>query len=449
MSWQNKVVWAEGLFLVPQLFQQQERYLESYAHKRAQPLSSFYWGLSRYEIDKESLSLGKLILKDAAGVFNDGTPFDIPGNNPPPPPLTILPEHLEQTIYLAIPIRVPNGEETAFDNASHSLARYEAFDYELCDGNAIQQPERTVQLSRLRMRLLPGNEMTDGWIGLPLTRIRSVNPNGSIDLYEDTHVPPVNAISADKVLFGWVQQIHGLVYLRAQSLAERLSGAGLSKGEAIEVADYLLLQILNRYDPYMGHLLQVGTISPEIIYTTLLSLNAELSTYVRPSTRRPKKHIPYKHDALYDCIKPLVDDAQQLLSEVLVRSAQQIQLDEGGHGMYLSVIDTTTLTSFSSLVIAAAAQMPMDVLQTRFIAQSKIAPSGILNDIVRSHLPGIAIQAMPVPPRQIPFNAGYIYFEILRNGPLWEAVRKNGNLAMHLAGEFPGLELQLWGIRDQ
>ena len=67
MSWYNKVAWSEGLFLRPQLFQQQERYLEHLAHKRAAALSPFFWGFSRYGIDAESLSLGKVVLSSAAG----------------------------------------------------------------------------------------------------------------------------------------------------------------------------------------------------------------------------------------------------------------------------------------------------------------------------------------------------------------------------------------------
>lgn len=47
MSWYNKVAWSEGLFLRPQLFQQQERYLEHLAHKRAATLSPFFWGFIR------------------------------------------------------------------------------------------------------------------------------------------------------------------------------------------------------------------------------------------------------------------------------------------------------------------------------------------------------------------------------------------------------------------
>jgi type VI secretion system protein ImpJ len=153
MSWYNKVAWSEGLFLRPQLFQQQERYLEHLAHKRTASLSPFYWGFNQYSIDAESLSLGKLVLASAAGIFSDGTPFDAPGQTVPPAPLTILPEHLEQVIHLAVPIRTPNGEETTFDDAvasAASLARFSVFDVELRDANSVGQGPKTVQLSRLR-----------------------------------------------------------------------------------------------------------------------------------------------------------------------------------------------------------------------------------------------------------------------------------------------------------
>lgn len=76
----NKVVWSEGLFLRPQIFQQQERYLEYFVHQRASSSGLFFWGFSQYEIDREALAYGKLVLRSASGVFPDGTPFDIPGH---------------------------------------------------------------------------------------------------------------------------------------------------------------------------------------------------------------------------------------------------------------------------------------------------------------------------------------------------------------------------------
>ena len=88
MSWNNRVVWSEGQFLLPQMFQQQERYLEHVIHHRSLPLSPFFWGFSQYDIDGEALNIGKLVLKEAAGIFVDGTPFNAPGHTPLPPPLT-------------------------------------------------------------------------------------------------------------------------------------------------------------------------------------------------------------------------------------------------------------------------------------------------------------------------------------------------------------------------
>jgi type VI secretion system protein ImpJ len=447
MSWHNKVVWSEGLFLRPQLFQQQERYLEQYAHKRAAPLSPFFFGFNHYSIDAEALALGKVIVKSASGIFADGTPFDAPGSTPPPAPLTIRAEHLEQLIYLAVPIRVPNGEETTFDNAADSLARYAVFDTELRDANSIAQGPKTVQLSNLRLRLVPEKELTDAWIGLPLTRVTAIRADGSIEL-DSTLVPPVSGYGASELLTTWLARIHELSRMRANALAGRLTGGDGKASTAAEVSDYLLLQTLNRYEPLLQHLRRVPTTSPADLYALLLGMAGELSTYVRAETRRPlDTHPAYQHTAPHLCLKPLVDDTHILLNAVLVRSAQSIRLEERGHGMRNAVVDPVDMQGFSAVVLAVSAQMPPDLLQQQFAAQAKVGPSERLPDLVRGHLPGIALQALPVPPRQIPFNAGYVYYELSRMGALWEQVARHGGLALHVAGEFPLLKLELWGVR--
>ncbi|OWJ63122.1 type VI secretion system baseplate subunit TssK [Paraburkholderia caledonica] len=447
MSWHNKVVWSEGLFLRPQLFQQQERYLEHYAHKRAATLSPFFFGFSHYSIDSEALALGKVIVKSASGIFADGTPFDAPGSTPPPAPLTIRAEHLEQSICLAVPVRVPNGEETTFENSADSLARYAAFDTELRDTNSIAQGPKSVQLSNLRLRLVPQKELTDAWIGLPLTRVKTIRADGSIEL-DDTLVPPVAGYGASDLLSSWLTKIHDLTRLRANTLAARLTGGDGKAGTASEVTDYLLLQTLNRYEPLLQHLRRVPTTSPADLYALLLSMAGELSTYVRTDTRRPlDSHPPYQHISPHACLKPVVDDTHRLLNAVLVRSAQSILLNDQGYGMRNAVVDPVEMQGFTAVVLAVSAQMPPDTLQQQFAAQAKVGPSERLPDLVRGHLPGIALQSLPVPPRQIPFNAGYIYYELSRLGPLWEQVERHGGLALHVAGEFPSLKLELWGVR--
>ncbi len=446
MSWTNKVVWSEGLFLRPQLFQQQERYLEHFAHRRTAPLTPFFWGFNHFRIDSESLSLGKLVLASASGVFADGTPFEAPGQNPPPAPLNLLPEHLEQVIYLAVPIRTPNSEETNFDDAPGSLARFNVFDTELRDANSIGQGPKPAQLALLRLRLVPKKELTDGWIGLPLARMTALRSDGSAEL-DSTLIPPVTGYGGSDLLTKWLVQIHGTAKLRADALAKRLSGSDGKSAEAAEITDYLLLQIVNRYEPLLDHLLNVKETSPEDAYTLLRSMAGELSTYVRTQTRRPNPCQSYLHLEPYLSFADLIKDVQALLNDILIRSAQSIPLQLRTHGMRVASVEPSTLAGFSSLVLAVAAQMPPDQLALQFPAQSKVGPSDRLPEQVRLHLPGISLTPLPVPPRQIPFNVGFVYFQVEPRGPLWEHMLQHGGIGLHVAVEFPQLRLELWGVR--
>lgn len=115
--------------------------------------------------------------------------------------------------------------------------------------------------------------------------------------------------------------------MRANSLAERLTGSDKHGHEAAEVSDYLLLQVLNRFGPLLIHMSKTP-LSPEVLYRNLCALAGELSTYVRPQTRRPEEYKEYKHLTPYAGLKSVVDEVQYLLNAVLIRGAQRIPLEE-------------------------------------------------------------------------------------------------------------------------
>ncbi|KAB1401001.1 type VI secretion system baseplate subunit TssK, partial [Salmonella enterica subsp. enterica serovar Schwarzengrund] len=90
MSWNDRVVWSEGQFLLPQMFQQQERYLEHVMHYRSLHLTPPLCGRRHHNIDGEALTIGTLILKEESRIFPDGTPLNLPDHTPMPPPLPLL-----------------------------------------------------------------------------------------------------------------------------------------------------------------------------------------------------------------------------------------------------------------------------------------------------------------------------------------------------------------------
>lgn len=445
----NKVVWSEGLFLRPQLFQQQERYFEYYAHKRAATISPFFWGFAHYDIDQEALSYGKLVLRAGRGVLPDGTPFDIPGHAGLPEPLTITPDHLGKLIFLAVPLRLDNSDETIFDlRDSGSLARFAAFEAELNDTNAIRQGPKPVQLARLRLNLIAESEMTESWIGLPLTRVKAIQADGSVLLHTDDYIPPVTGYAASSLLTEWLTHLNGLVRMRADMLANRLAGSDGKASASAEVVDYLLLQIFNKYEPVLDHLRHVPELPPITLYQELAKFSGELSTFIRTRTRRPAGAPGYDHARLYPSIRPLVEELHYLLNQILIRAGQAIDLQAKGNGVWTAAMLPGELREFSNLVLAVHARLPMDVLQQQFSAQVKISAPQQLHELVRSHLPGLVLQALPVPPRQIPYHSGYVYFDLLQSGPFWEKIAGTGALALHIAGDFPELKMELWGVRS-
>jgi type VI secretion system protein ImpJ len=68
--------------------------------------------------------------------------------------------------------------------------------------------------------------------------------------------------------------------------------------------------------------------------------------------------------------------------------------------------------------------------------------------MVRLQLPGIRLSALPVAPRQIPFHAGKTYFKLDITSEELAQLEMSGGFALHVSGNFPGLQLQFWAIKE-
>ena len=215
----RKVVWAEGMFLRPQHFQQQERYLEFFAHSRALASEGYFWGFHELEIDVEALALGKLVLNKAVGIFPDGTPFSMPGTDTLPEPLEILPNMKGERVFLSLPMRRLGTVEVEFD-AHEVLARYRAADAELSDCNSEGGEPAPAQLAHMRSRLLPQSASTDSWLQLGVTEIVDRRSDGTV-LLESRHIPPSVSYGQSALLQAMVDDIAGLLQTIRQELALR------------------------------------------------------------------------------------------------------------------------------------------------------------------------------------------------------------------------------------
>jgi len=125
----------------------------------------------------------------------------------------------------------------------------------------------------------------------------------------------------------------------------------------------------------------------------------------------------------------------------------QIELQDHKQGRYVGLITDRSLLRQAGFVLAVKAQMASETLRTHFPAQSKLGPLEKMRDLVKLQLPGIALQPLAVVPRQIPYHAGFSYFELDTTADLWKQLDNSGGLGIYVTGNFPALELALWAIR--
>lgn len=444
MGWENKVVWGEGLFLQPQHLQQQERYLERLIRTSTAGLAPFTYGLTQLDIDTDLLTLGKFAVRSAAGILPDGTPFSIPGDVDHPPPID-LPETLRNvTIFLILPTRQPGALETAPAERTETAARFTVGEHEAIDTNAGFQSTAAVPIGKLRLRYALENDSRSGFVALGLVRAIEVRADRSVML-EEGYIPPLLVCAASGLLSGFVSQLEGLLHHRAEALAGRVSETA-TRGAA-EMADYLLLQVCNRYEPVLTHLAAtVGQLHPESLYRVLLALAGELATFTE-SRKRPPAFPPYRHDDLHGTFRPVIAMLRQALSAVLEQTAVPIPLQERKFGIRVGPIVDRSLVTDATWVLAVKAQIPAETLRRGFPNQIKIGPVEQIRELINVALPGIAVRALPVAPRQLPYYAGTSYFELDRTSPYWAALARSGGVAIHITGDLPGLEVECWAIR--
>ena len=442
MTWTNRVVWQEGMFLRAQHFQQQDRYLEAVVRGRTAALRAHPWGVVEMAIDRDLLATGRFALSAAAGVFEDGTPFALPGEADHPPPLELPDSARNALVFLAIPVRQPGAVEIAADGGTDG--RYTLRGFEAYDTHSASPQPAELQIGRLKLRYMLESEERSGWLTIGLARVVEVAADRRVTL-DERWIAPALVCSAVPPLAGLLTEFSGMLNQRGEALAARRVAPG-QRGVA-EVQDFLLLQTVNRWQKLLGHWADSGNVHPETFYATLLQMAGEFATYTE-ATRRPNAYPAYRHDDLQRSFAPVVADLRRSLSAVIEATAVPIPLQERRHGVRVGPIVDRTILRAASFVLCVQSEVPTESLRRLFPTQVKIGAVEQIRELVNVALPGIAVRPLPVAPRQIPFYAGASYFELDRNSPHWQHMQNSGGFAIHVSGDFPGLRIELWAIRS-
>ncbi|SON55888.1 type VI secretion protein, family [Hartmannibacter diazotrophicus] len=441
MSWYSKVVWSEGLFLRQHHLQQNDRYLEHQIDLRTRQMSPYPWGFAEISYDRDLAQQNKFALRSASGIFQDGTPFDLPSTSPLPEPIDI-PEGADQlTVYLTLPVASANMREIDMAESLHG-SRYVRDVEPLIDSASQMQVEETIEVAHPRLAYDLRKSPKPGFHCLAVARIIDVRDNTF--LTDDRFAPPMLACHGHPVVSGWIERVIGWVDVRLQELSRYAADA--SSGGGLQTFDYFMLQLLNRQINVLKHLRRSKYVHPEQLYVELLGLAGELATFT--TSRLAAEYPPYDHDNLLQTFEPLLSDIQRFLS-IDVGRAIRLDLTQMAANAYVAQVVDRSLFANATFVLEVSANMPLRDIQMQIPDLCKVGPKSRMREIVLSNLPGIQLVQMPTPPRQIRVLTNHVYFYLDKSSPLWPEFSAAASIGIHFSGEWPNLELDLWAILEE
>ncbi|TFH91182.1 type VI secretion system baseplate subunit TssK [Vibrio ouci] len=440
----NRVIWNEGLFIKPQHFQQQQRYSEYFMDERLSTVSRYLYGISEFEFNPEYLSFGRIAIERAVGVMPDGSVFRIPQEDVHPDALEIEDASLaNQLVYLAVPLRSESLREINWPDAQ-GTGRYESRRLEVRDVHTLQGDMTTIDVSPIRIQLMLEKEDRSAYASMAVGRILEKRPDGSVVMDPDFIPCHVN-VAANSSLHRFINEISGLMRERAKNIAQRIGSP--AQGGVADVSDFMLLQALNRLQPQIHHLAELRSLHPERLFESLSTVVGELATFTDES-RLPPNTVSYNHDMPTESFWPLIRNLRQALSVVLEPRAVAIQLDKRKYGLMVAPIQDPQLMQTADFIIAVKARMPMDDLRRQFTQQTKVSSVEKIRELISLQLPGVPLVVLPVAPRQLPYHAGYIYYQLDKTSSAWQQLSQSSGFAFHIAAAFDDLDLQFWAIRD-
>ncbi|UXI02680.1 type VI secretion system baseplate subunit TssK [Photobacterium sp. TY1-4] len=441
MSDFSRVAWTEGMFLRPQHFQQQERAFLSELASTLEKSKPYYWGVYNIIIDESLLNLSQFGIITLSAQMQDGVSISLPKKDALPSPLKIEKNTRDKTVYLAIPADKSNGLNLS-DLNSTKVTRFHFEDHEIVDNSVGSEASEIIQVTKYSLELTTDENSLSGYVVLPIARIKEVDDDGKVVL-DDKFIPPTINSQSNSNIKRFIHDLRSVVKLRADSIASRL---GQGQGTSNSIIDFLMLQALNRYEPLLIHLEQTNGTHPEEIFRIICSMSGEMATFSSHNKRPPILPV-YQHDELTTVFGSLMLVVNQYMSTVLEQTALQLNIESAKYGIKVVTVPDKTLFDSGVFVLSVKADISVEELRKRFPAQIKIGPVEHIRDLVNNQLPGVSISPLPVAPRQIPYNAGYHYFQLDQKNSYWNRLSASGGIALHLSGRYPNLDIQMWAIK--
>ncbi|MGK5024730.1 type VI secretion system baseplate subunit TssK [Janthinobacterium sp. RB2R34] len=448
MSIALKVLWAEGLTLDAQHFQQLDLYHEAHLRHIAAAINPCAWGVQFARWDLDCVTSNTLQAQALTLIFRDGEVCQAPLADELPLAVDLgqLPadEH-SFVFYAALPAFKAHGGNLATDAVSCDTSRYVPFDAQTQDlyTDALSS---NVSYLRKKLRLLSHLDVRDAHDCIPVVKLRRKD-DGRFEI-DPTFMAPSLSVEVDPAMRDMLRSLLGKLSAKAEALyrLQRQPRGNAIEAHSGDVTSFWMLGTVSAAHASLAHCARSGHCHPQQLFEKMTALAGELMAFSRQYAVAQLPVYHHEHPAPgFDALNTIIGE---LLDTVVSSRYVVIPLDfDKERGPYYQGKIAATLTERKAgLYLAVSAHMPALNLVAEVPRQLKIASPHDIEALIRSALPGLQLVHMAQVPMEVPVRPNAYYFSIDSRGELYEAMMKSQAIAIYAPSTFTDLRLELFAI---
>ncbi|MFC0337328.1 type VI secretion system protein ImpJ [Kushneria avicenniae] len=446
MSKRNRIMWSEGMFLLPQHFQYQDEFHQRQQVAARQSQTPFHWGVQQLAFDEGALEQGTLRLTRLKLVFPDGTLVDAPQHDPLPlgRDLNELSRNAEVRIYAALKVVEPWAPSYLNEHGPRSgnrrfIQRFDSM-VDLNEGSL----ENELGTLELNVTLLMEGDSLDGYTSCPIALLKR-NAAGGFSLETREFMPPSLHLFSSSLPLEIGNRLIGMLQARSEALSGRRRERADQVAEfgSSDVTLFWLLYTINRAYPQLSHLLAHTGCHPERLYHFLAELAASLMTF---SMSHALADIPeYDHRDPAPSLLALEQVVRELLDVVVPNQYIPIPLEQTRPSYYVGRLNDARLKD-ADFYISVHADMPGARILELVPRAFKVGSPEDIEVVVNTAMPGGTLTHASRLPSAIPVRLDNHYFALEPQGSVYERMMQAQAIAFYVPSGFTNLSIELMAV---
>lgn len=441
---QQKIVWAEGLFLGQQHFQQWDQSFRKDLRLRTRLVNPHCWGLIDITVMAEALEMGQCRVDAVGAILPNGQWVHFDGQEEGAPLLCDLNVGGDRVdVWLA----QPDNDRVGGINGYQEQGRLCAWraDYQMVPDENDPSRNREVIVGAPNLVLLRGDESREHYAAIKIATFEQQG-DGRYALVE-SYIPPVINVKSSEPLTAWMWRVRDLLAVRVRQLSQQRNSYGdLADMGSREIGQFLRLLQLRPALAMIDHLIQQDEGHPETLFMEVVRMITSLRDF-QPDM--PELELPvYQHAELGGVFASL----ERLLRESLAQSAKTastaLSLKQESQALLVAEGVPWSEMGKRHLYLGVYHETEDPGWVTDFGKQAKVGSREDLELILASALPGVRLAHTQRPPNKLPVKSGFEYFRFEPTGEFWPRAQEAQSLAVFLPGQFQTARFELLCVEE-